>query len=915
MNTQYPVDGLRHFAPLVVISGLGIPNDEKSQPFTWTNYTTSCPPSASSITSHPFLESGEKIAGCEEPTALMPKLFWKFAARSHPPQIWNPYSFDVSRRASNAPYLLNIQFTNTRDEFILPPLRNSLSSFSSQSASKAPSFSSGTMSPISKTSFDFSSTNSSTVSLSTIQSEDQKQSYNSHSLLSPLNPSSDLYPNGLMSERWIQKYLHLTPTTFVSLHLINTNLDTKEEQQAADGALIKTINDLKTQLALRNIKLVVIIISQTLPAEDPTLNDRVYYLRKNTGLAARTGMLLLPPSTDIEVETLAEAVCYLAYANSQDFYTGIAKRIRKKRGKNKVALSDRRLDMSPLSHAGWEVRYNFKLAAMAEFRQEIESAIKSYENTYEMALELFETLHPLTETSAQRWSEFRLFLDIVAYKIMKLYFYMGQGNHGYKKYTLHVNSMSIITTQKGFDKNSFSFRHWKASLDGLVADLIDMTAGALISYDSPLADQFNILVPGDNLPRSGYWYLSAAQTLLEIVISKNYNKNSNTDKNNDTPKPQQTTDASVKISGKQQKNDVAVDPYFAEYDPEEFIIRIKKYLLRAIQDFSCGSVANERSVACASYYMGEVCMLRNDFKDAHQHYRDAARMYRFDNWSPLLRLILARLVETSRELGDRKEQLVAELELETIDSKIQESFGISHNATPTNPNSIDPNGSKLSQMMKRLNLNEEDKESNEPLKIAINEKQHYLKFYNSSFTFPGRECHLGLPAEFQISLTCNLPKSWHTSSEEVDGEGHDTSGLYTLQELRVNISGQLGSILIKHNGSLDPDEVITMGPTELKPIPLTTGEQPNESSHDKDIGNDKKDESTRNNSKISYENLVYECEANLEFKPGQKRVFQIAQIPKQLGDAKVSTYNICIYFLKFKFILTKSLIIFFFFSI
>lgn len=757
--SSYPIDALRHHSPLVLISGLQVPDDDdRAHAYSWSNYTTNVPTDISSIATNPLLQAAEPTVGSDESSVAMPELFWKFSSKSHPPNVWLPQSIDASKKS--IPYLLNVQFVSSRSDFKLLPAEIS------------------TPSP----------TSSAKVSLDGDRVPSTSSTPSSHSILSPLSPSSELYPDGLISERWIQKYLHLLPSSFISLHHLDTS-SSQEDQLESDANLTKRILGLKSQLAERNIKLIVIVVSSVLPSADPSLNDRIYYLRKNTGLAARTGLFFLPPSTEIELEALGETVCQLAYSYAQDFYTSTAKRIRKKRSKNKTVLSgdyDPTITTSPLSHAGWEVRYNYKLAALAEFRQEVESAIKLYETTYESALELFETLHPLTEITPHRWIQIRQFLDLLAYKITKLYFYLGQGNHAYKKYTLHTTSVTSIIAKKGFDFKSStpSILHWRASLDTLVANLIDLTEGALISYESPLAYNPDIFVPGDNLPRSGYFYLGAAQNLLKL---KNYTEESK-------------------------------DPYFAIYNTEALTLQARKLLGLAAKDFSCGKVANSRSVASTSYYMGEVCLHNKDWKDALQHLHDAARIYRQDRWAPLLRLVLLNTVKAAKELGLKEDTLMAELELAVLDDQ----YAIT---------------STLHEDTAVIDINQEDSLSTPPSPSS----SPFLSFFQSSFAFATRECFLGLPIDFQVTLKCAVPPAWPTD-------------FHTLQKFTIGIAGELSSVTIKHNPALEKKPVISIPFSQLR---------------------------------LDKETNIVEAEANLEFKPEEVRAFHLSQLPRQLGDAKV----------------------------
>lgn len=882
MSNYYLVDNLRHFSPLVLVSGLDIPqDDQQAQFYNWARYTTECPITESSISQHPFLRTkpaadnssinsiplntpsgfGEPIAGATEQNVTASpettrELFYKFATRSSAFEIWNPSAYDVSRKT--VPYLLNIQFTASRSDYILPPVKG---------GTHAPVTSSAATSILESATL---ASDQASIAPS-INSIDEKRSIQiqrqtHHSLLSPLNPASDLYPDGLISERWIQKYLELTPCSFVSILSIDTSSSSKEHQQNADAALTKHINELKTQLLLRNIKLIVILVSDISPIDDSTLNDRVYYLRKNTGLAARTGLFFLPPPRtpgNIEVETLAEAVCQLAYNNAQEFYTGIAKRIRKRSkmissgntnsDKTKSVYLDDNLIATPLSHAAWDVRYQYKLAVMSEFRQELESAIKGYETTYEAAFEVFEAMHPLTETcTAQRWQEFRAFLDLVVYKIIKLYFYMGQGNHAYKKYQLHLTSVQSVLKQKGFDTSSYQVVLWKAALEQLIAELLDMTEGMLIETNCAVAMDFNPMVPGDNLPRSGYWYLNSATSLLNLV--KEMNKKGD--------------------QSESQDEKFLKDPYFDNYEPVKHVIAAKYMLNQSFFDFSCGSVTNERSIAAASYQLGEALFLSEEYSDAYQHYKDAARMYRLESWSPLLNVVLKRMAETSQKLGNTEDQLLDELEL--VINRNKNAALLGHVPSLAQNDSV--NG--LSQMLDTLKISD-----TQETYIKLHEKTHTLKFYDASFAFNSRDCFLGLPAELQLALTCELPNEWYNDESK--------SSLFALQQVVIKIKGELGSIRIKHNPNLKDLAVVEIKPADLVAtkfkeedgsIPPSRHDSTITLSDESKVELEETEEEKK--AKVVYESLVYECEANLAFRPNKMRVFQVSQIPKSLGEAR-----------------------------
>lgn len=880
MSKYYPVDILRHFAPLVLISGLDVPQDDEHAHFyNWTHYTTQCSINESSISQHPFLHttpttntpftdsnfSGERLVNAGEPNAsLNPQtaanLFYSFAARSSAFDIWNPAVYEVSRKTAS--YLLNIQFTASRSDFILPPPKTSRFSFSGSNASTS------TLESYRPESGQ-AAANQSPNSLDENQ-QIHAQPPKTHSALSPLNPSSSLYPDSLISVQWVQKYLLLTPCLFISVLSIDTTYTSREDQQKADDTLAIKINQLRSQLSNRNIKIMVILVSDVSPIQDPTLNHRIYYLSKNTGLIIGTTLFFLPPprtAGNIDIETLAETVCQLAFGNAQEFYSNVTIRIQRRgqllstgnplTDKARIALLDHNLTVTPLSHAGWQVRYQYKLAVMAEFRQELENAIRGYEYTYEAALELFEATHPLTETcTPQRWQEFRAFLDLVAYKIVKLYFYMGQGNLAYRKYQFHINSVEAVLKQKGFDLESHQVVIWRASLEQLVAELMDMTEGMLVEHNCPVAMDSNIMVPGGNLPRAGYWYLNASTKLIGLVRSKLKQEG---DKSN----------ANQKFLN---------DPYFEQYNPDYLVFTSKYMLNKAIKDFESETLGNEHSVAAASYQLGEAFFLSGEYNEAHQHYTKAAKTYRSKKWYSLLGIVLQQLVKTTGILGNTEEQLLAGLELAINKDKCLGLFGSSEvDENFGKSNSI----SGLSYIFDSLDISDTHN-----MHIKLNEKPNLLKFYDCSFAFYSPKPFLGLPTQLQLTLNCVVPKYWYSEKSK--------NSFFMLQQIVIKIKGKLGSIKIKHNPKLKQENVVKINATELKisswPVDHESAFASLSSSTStitQDTSQLKLDLAEKGKSKPHVdEKTIYECEANLHFEANKMRVFQISQIPKQLGEAK-----------------------------
>ena len=296
-----------------------------------------------------------------------------------------------------------------------------------------------------------------------------------------------------MSVSWVQKYLYLLPATLISFHEI-------AENDKDDSKLIEELNSMKQQLGRRDIRLIIVIVS------DIATDDRINLIRKQTGLASRTGLLFLPASTstDVEKETLVETLCQMAYAQSIDYYTTISKRIRKKltggrsnvmtansgthsssnnsgresRTESDLSITKDLKFTSPLTNVGWNVRYSFKLSVMAEFRQDIETSLNLYESTYELILELFETLNPKADTPARRWNQARVILDSVAFRIFRIYLYLEQPNIAVcQKFEYHILLVKNIIEAKDFSSSSYAYTGWVCQQYLLLADLVNATRG------------------------------------------------------------------------------------------------------------------------------------------------------------------------------------------------------------------------------------------------------------------------------------------------------------------------------------------------------------------------------------------------------------------------------------------------------
>jgi hypothetical protein len=166
-------------------------------------------------------------------------------------------------------------------------------------------------------------------------SPDDPQFQAAHSPLSPLTPSSPLYPDGLIAPIWIRKHTTLVPSVFVMFmrifeyppHSPRSPLDApdvdrerekEQEERRRDTELAAEVALRKKGTNERGIKLTVVLMASrrmlgkvliiyraTLitaqSVDDPTLDARLTYIRRQSGLDSRAALFVLSPVSPAEL--------------------------------------------------------------------------------------------------------------------------------------------------------------------------------------------------------------------------------------------------------------------------------------------------------------------------------------------------------------------------------------------------------------------------------------------------------------------------------------------------------------------------------------------------------------------------------------------------------------------------------------
>ncbi|KAJ3023675.1 hypothetical protein HKX48_001899 [Thoreauomyces humboldtii] len=355
-----------------------------------------------------------------------------------------------------------------------------------------------------------------------------------HSTLSPLNPASPLHPDGLMAPAWVQRHKESRPSVVVGFFdLWETGADGNRDsvlggQQAInlererDLILCSEIMEKKQNCTDRGIKFAVVIMLRQTKADDMRVDDRIGLIRRNCSLDLKSSLFVLSAKTS-NLQQFVATMQKTLYEQASLYYREHDKRVRRKKARiPPLAAPASRSALSPVSAAtpapvpgsarplppaGWHLRYEYKLGVFAEFRQDVEAAIRHYETTYQLLLELMQAalaptiggsgtvdfLQPFTA----RWTEAKTLADCVNLKICKLHLYSERpvpalqqlerhvaGSRGFPEYLGRPSAGEPLKVSPGISRlgnvaggGSFEYWAWVSTQYRIFGELIELATG------------------------------------------------------------------------------------------------------------------------------------------------------------------------------------------------------------------------------------------------------------------------------------------------------------------------------------------------------------------------------------------------------------------------------------------------------
>lgn len=272
------------------------------------------------------------------------------------------------------------------------------------------------------------------------------------------------------------KHQHHVPAVYVSFYNIDSDPSRSTLQ---DNQLKNEINFTKTTLAksgFRTRYAVVLVGDNTIVAA-PELEDRIAGIRRATGLDPKNGLFFLsPPASQAELSSFVNNVLVALQPICIDYYRDLTKHARRKKGRGYVPTptsAPTRGSSQALTMHDWNVRYDFKLAVFAEFRQEMDVAQRSYESALETIFGPEGNLETIPSWSS-RWEDARLLCDVIAFRVLRCQLWRGMTTGTAESWANYRERMMDLVDRRGKGTECYSWEAWEARWAKMMAQLIEM---------------------------------------------------------------------------------------------------------------------------------------------------------------------------------------------------------------------------------------------------------------------------------------------------------------------------------------------------------------------------------------------------------------------------------------------------------
>ncbi|KAL2831979.1 Gryzun, putative trafficking through golgi-domain-containing protein [Aspergillus cavernicola] len=360
-----------------------------------------------------------------------------------------------------------------------------------------------------------------------------------HAPISPLTPSSPTFPDGIMTPLWVAKHQDLVPAAVINFFPFCLD---PTMSSLRDNQLKIEINGMKKEWSSSGYKtrFVVVLLSEEANGDDlEDVEDRVLGIRRATNLEQKSIFLLPPDVTSEEMREFTKSLLSLLQPLLIEYYRDLSKHARRKRNRSSIpppTAPPTSGTSQTLSLQGWNTRYEFKLGIFAEFRREIDAALKNYESAYETLFgqEVFENIAGWDP----RFNDARLLADALAIRIIRCLLLSGHTTAAVKCWVNHRSRSQDIVNRRGKGTRNYGWEAWEARWSMVMAQLIHQARIPHLTSVGISQDQFkehnsifvphektfppgDEIAPWEQLHHEGYWlYRSAKHTMYRRALAE-----------------------------------------------------------------------------------------------------------------------------------------------------------------------------------------------------------------------------------------------------------------------------------------------------------------------------------------------------------------------------------------------------------
>ncbi|GLB37359.1 putative foie gras liver health family 1 [Lyophyllum shimeji] len=590
-----------------------------------------------------------------------------------------------------------------------------------------------------------------------------------HSPLSPLTPTSPLHPDGLIAPIWIRKHTSLVPSVFVLFLRVfeyppsttvspldapdgQREREREQEERKRDAELAAEVALRKKSTNERGIKLTVVLMATRKLLDDPTLDARLTFIRRQSGLDSRAALFVLSPVSPSELSEFVKSLQQALYEPALEYYTAHSKRVRRKRNRHAQATYPNPVPGTsniprPLRPEGWTVRYEYKMACFAEFRGEDEVALKHYQDAHSTLVLMFGSTAILPPRT-KRWAEAKVLADCINVKISKLYLYNNEHALALSHHNSHVRIFSDFSRGWGIGEETFEYWSWIARQHRVLAELLEQGTRSTLTIPThqptyPIASNASLAASGKGLASStlelesmrslginpsqalqhpGFYYFMAARC---------------------TEIRRQRFLAALELENTQQSP--VLSPGFANEKKVDHLSIILELYTKTYELFKKYTVvepqnpAQGRLTLWIAHRIAQTYYHSGKYDMAMRFFERIAKTYRREKWGLLLRPLLSTWYACARELGDIDLSVKLLVEMLGHDAREEEPASLEEDLVAILKNTVPT--------------------SDEALLVNLSESQ---PIFDSNVVFWAPEVKVGDPAAFQLSLVA--PKTVSISS-------------------------------------------------------------------------------------------------------------------------------------------------------